>query len=276
MLPIIRPMTPADVPEATSLVLRGEWGDRREFFRFATRQPACRPLVATLDGVVVGTAVGTVNGPVGWLGAVFVDAAHRGHGVGGALTDQSIADLEGAGCRSLVLVATKDGLPLYERRGFEVETRYRTFEADGTGTPTDTSDLRPFQHGDLQAMADLDRAATGEDRRHLLGAFASEATARVLERHGAVRAFVVRAPWGGGATIAPDPADAAMILEARRASAAPDKRVRAGVLESNAAGVETFARLGWTEAWSAPRLRRGAALDWRPEGIWGQFNHAIG
>ena len=276
MAPLIRPMTPADVPEATGLVLRGEWGDRREFFRFAARQPACRPLVATLDGDIVGTAVGTVNGPVGWLGAVFVDRRYRGHGLGGALTEHSIADLEAAGCRSLVLVATKEGLPLYEKRGFEVETRYRTFEADGTGTVAATKDLRSFRAADLVAMADLDRAATGEDRAHLLAAFASEASARVLERGGAVRAFVVRAPWGGGATIAPDPADAAAILEARRAAAPPGKRVRAGVLGSNAAGLELFERLGWTEAWSAPRLRRGESLDWRPEGIWGQFNHAIG
>ena len=276
MAPLIRPMTPDDVREATALVLRGEWGDRREFFRFATRQPACRPLVATRDGAIVGTAVGTVNGPVGWLGAVFVDREHRGHGLGGALTERSIADLEAAGCRSLVLVATQEGLPLYEKRGFEVETRYRTFEADGTGIAAAAGDLRRFRPADLAAMADLDRAATGEDRAHLLAAFASEASARVLERDGAVRAFVVRAPWGGGATIAPDPADAATILEARRASTSPDKRVRAGVLGSNAAGIELFARLGWTEAWSAPRLRRGPALLWRPEGIWGQFNHAIG
>jgi ribosomal protein S18 acetylase RimI-like enzyme len=276
MAPIIRPMTPDDVPRATALVLRGEWGDRRQFFRFATRQPACRPLVAALDGQIVGTAVGTVNGPVGWLGAVFVDRGLRGHGLGGALTERSIADLEAAGCRSLVLVATKEGLPLYEKRGFEVETRYRTFEADGTGTAAGASGLRAFRSADLAAMADLDRAATGEDRAHLLAAFASESSARVLERDGAVRAFVVRAPWGGGATIAPDPADAAAILEARRASAPPEKRVRAGVLGSNAAGIELFARLGWTEAWSAPRLRRGESLDWHPEGIWGQFNHAIG
>jgi GNAT superfamily N-acetyltransferase len=276
MAPILRPMTPADVPEATSLVLRGDWGDRREFFRFATRHPACQPLVAVDDGAIVGTAVGTVNGPVGWLGAVFVDRDHRGHGLGGALTERSISDLEAAGCRSLVLVATKDGLPMYEKRGFEVEARYRTFEAPGTGTADGAAGLRPFRPGDLPAMGQLDRVATGEDRAHLLRAFATESSARVLEHDGQIRAFVVRAPWGGGATIASDPADAGTILAARRASSSPDRRVRAGVVDSNEAGVQLFKQLGWTEAWSAPRLRRGEALDWRPEGIWGQFNHALG
>ena len=33
---------------------------------------------------------------------------------------------------------------------------------------------------------------------------------------------------------------------------------------------------GWTEAWEGPRLIRGEPLDWHPEAIWGQFNHAMG
>ena len=33
---------------------------------------------------------------------------------------------------------------------------------------------------------------------------------------------------------------------------------------------------GWTEAWRAPRLVRGAPLEWHPDHSWGQFNHALG
>ena len=53
-------------------------------------------------------------------------------------------------------------------------------------------------------MTALDGAATGEDRAHLLRAFATPDTARVLDHaDGSLGGFVVRAPWGGGATIAP-------------------------------------------------------------------------
>ena len=269
-------MTPGDVEAASEIVLRGDWGDRRQFFGFAARQPECRPLVAEVDGRMAGTAVGTINGPVGWLGAVFVAAEHRGAGLGGDLTDRVIDELEAAGCRSLVLVATSGGLPIYERRGFIVETRYRTLEAPGTGR-AGPNGLRPFEPADLPAMGQLDRLATGEDRRHLLRAFATPGSARCLVGDdGAIRGFVVRAPWGGGATIALDPDDALTILAARRAAAGPAKRVRAGVLDPNAAGIDRLLAAGWTEAWDAPRMRRGDPLDWRPEGIWGQFNHAVG
>ena len=126
-------------------------------------------------------------------------------------------------------------------------------------------------------MAALDAAATGEDRAHLLRAFAAPDTTRVLDRaDGSLGGFVVRAPWGGGATIAPRIEDAEAILHARRVASGSAGRVRAGLLAENEAGLERLAALGWTESWRAPRLVRGEPLAWDPSAIWGQFNHALG
>jgi hypothetical protein len=126
-------------------------------------------------------------------------------------------------------------------------------------------------------MAALDRAATGEDRAHVLEALSTPESARcVVEPSGDVRAFIVRAPWGGGATIAPDIDDALAILHARRLDHALVGRVRAGLLSDNEAGLERLTADGWTEAWRAPRLIRGEPLEWDPTAIWGQFNHAMG
>ena len=66
------------------------------------------------------------------------------------------------------------------------------------------------------------------------------------------------------------------LLRARRHASVPDKRVRCGILLDNEAGAEALEREGWTEAWRAPRLFRGAAMTWQPGHLWGQFNHAIG
>jgi predicted N-acetyltransferase YhbS len=276
-LPIIRPMTPADVDGAAESILRGDWGDRRVNLRFVTGHGAARPVVADADGAIVGTGVAMLNGSVGWIGTIWVDRDWRRRGIGMELTRATIEAAESAGCRTLVLVATEDGRPMYERLGFEVQTWYRTVEASGTGPIDPDPRIRPFRASDLPAMATLDAAATGEDRRHLLEAFATPGSARCLEREdGTLGGFIVRAPWGGGATIAPGVDDAAAILQARREAAARGDRVRAGLLQENDAGLERLARDGWTEAWRAPRLIRGDALDWRPASIWGQFNHAMG
>ena len=274
----IRPMLPSDVDVASDAILRASWGDRRTWFEFATSQPQCLPVVAEIDGRLVGTGVGTANGPVGWVGTIWVDPDHRGAGLGRALTQAIIDGLEAAGCRTLVLVATDQGLPLYERMGFRLQTRYRILEAAGLDPALGAPDkaIREFAPVDLPAIVDLDRAATGEDREHAIRRFASPSTARVLDVEGVLGGFVIRAPWGGGATVATEARDAIRILDARRRASGPGGRVRVGLVEENVTGLAALEAAGLTPIWSAPRLLRGDPVDWRPDWIWGQFNHAMG
>jgi len=272
-------MSVEDVEPAALAILRDDWGDRRAHLAFAATHPGIRAFVAEADGAVVGTGMATLNGPAAWIGTVWVDPAYRRHGLGRALTAAAIEAAEGAGCATLVLVATEAGRPLYESMGFEVQTRYRILEATALGPESGPPDrrIRPYREDDLPAMIALDQAATGEDRAHLLTIFASPTTTRCLVGgDDRPRGFVVRAPWGGGATIAPDPEDARAILRARRLAAGPSGRVRAGLLEANVVGLERLASDGWHRSWEAPRLVRGAPLVWQPAAIWGQFNHAMG
>jgi GNAT superfamily N-acetyltransferase len=281
--PTLRPMQPSDVVPAAEMILGQGWGVRREWLEFATTQSACVPLVAEAEGRIVATGVGTANGPVGWIGTIFVAPERRGQGLGRAITQAIIDRLDAAGCVTLVLVATSEGRRLYERMGFEVQTRYRILEApglpDGAGGPIDAGSpaVRAFAPGDLPAMAELDGVATGEDRAHALARLATPETARVVAGDdGAVRAFVVRPPWGGGATVAASIDAALAIVAARRVIAGPEGRVRVGILAENRKGHAALTRAGFRAQWSAPRMIRGAPLAGRPETIWGQFNHAMG
>ena len=291
----IRTMRPDDVGPAAEAVLRGQWSDRRAWFAFATSQPACVPLVAVDEGAIVGTGVGTANGTVGWVGTIYVVPELRRRGLGRALTQAVLEALEPRGCRTFLLVASDAGRPLYERMGFEVQTHYRILEApgleapelegpalEGPGAQVDDTDVRwvvrRFEPADLEPMIALDRRATGEDREHVLRRFADPSSTKALRTRdgGELRGFVVRAPWGGGATIAEETGAALAILEERRRASGPGGRVRVGLLEENAEGLEALDRLGLTPVWSAPRMIRGEPFPWRPEWIWGQFNHAIG
>ena len=276
-LPTIRPMTAADVEPITAAFLREDWGDRRLTLEFVSRHPQTRGFVADADGDVVGTGVACLNGPVAWIGTVWVDPAWRQRGIGMALTEAAIDAADDAGCRTLLLVATDAGRRLYEKIGFEVQTTYRILEAPGLGERPVDPRIRAYQPTDLPAMAALATAASGEDRAHLLQAFASAATTQCLTLDdGALAGFVVRAPWGGGQTIAPGLDDGLAILHHRRMGRTPAERIRAGLLAENVAGLERLAAVGWTEAWHAPRLIRGEPIAWNPEAIWGQFNFALG
>lgn len=288
-------MTTDDIDPVSAAILADDWGDRRAWFTFAAAHPRCRVIVAEADGAVLGTGVATLNGNAAWIGTIWVASSARGHGLGRALTEATIAAAETAGCRTFILVATDAGRPLYKRLGFRIRAWYRTMEAPGrgraaesprTGTSATGSGasaavaapiVRPYSATDLEALTRLDVAATGEDRSHLLAALATPGATRVaVDADDRPQGFLVRPPWGGGATIARDPDVGMAILEDRRAAYPADRKVRAGVLDENVQGLARLHDAGWTEAWRAPRLERGDPLDWDPKAIWGQFNHALG
>jgi predicted N-acetyltransferase YhbS len=285
----IRPMTERDVAPAAEALLRGQWGDRRAFFDFAVRHPECEPLVAEVGGTIAGTVIATRHGSTGWIGLVFVSEDHRRAGLGSALTKAALELLERASCRTVSLVATDMGRPIYERLGFEVVGRYVGLTRPGA--PTDGDDevddsTRAFRVSDLDAICDLDAWATGEDRSHLLRAIAREGAGIVLDAASGmprphresdrIRGFSLPSGWGGWPTIAATPGNALLLLEGIRRSRGTDRALHNAVLEQNFPGRRLLGEAGWQETWRGVRMMRGEPLDWHPDAIYGQFNFALG
>ena len=265
----IRPMTAADTEPAAEMIRRGDWGERLIFFDWAVRQPTVLPLVAEQDGLVVGTGVGSAHGRVGWVGTIFVDPARRGTGLGRELTRAVTDGLTERGCRTLVLIATNMGRPVYERQGFTLLDDQVQFSIDGLPADDQPPEprVRAFQPADLATIVELDRFATGEDRAAILSDLVTPMTTVVAtDSDGAVRGYLARAPWRGGALIAPDPDDALRLLEARRRSTGVSGKAGAGLVASNTVGRERLRAAGWLEERGGVRMIRGAPLEWHPEG----------
>lgn len=288
---VIRPMRPEDVEPAAEVMINGGWGDRRRFLRFCVERPQFVPLVAQVDGQIVGTGVGTVNGPVGWVGMIFVDEGLRGRGIGTGLTRAVMAELQRAGCVSMVLLASPSGRPIYERLGFAAELEYRLISAPGGEKPQAEAEtaraepagappgprLRAFAPGDLPAILAIDAAATGEDRAHLLEASADPATGSVaLGPDGRIVGFELRTPWGTHPIVAPELVDGVRLLQDRRNRKAAGAEARTALPETNRAGLTTLENLGWRHERDLVRMVRGAPIRWQPAAIWGQFNFAVG
>lgn len=275
---LIRPMLAAEVETAGDLLRRGDFGERDDFLRWAVGHASVTPYVVEIDGRIVGTGVASAHGSVGWVGVIFVAPAYRGNGLGGRLTRAVIERLETQGCRSIVLIASPLGRPIYEREGFVVVDAQVRLLIDSIrgGGPVDDG-LRPFEGRDFDAIARLDRYATGEDRSAVLRDLVSPATTTVASGpDGRVRGFLTRPPWRGGAVIAPDPEIALRLLEHRRRQPGVSGRTGAGLLASNERGRAALRAAGWEEEPGNVRMVRGAPLDWHPDAIWAQMNGALG
>ena len=149
------------------------WPHRREDWELVLS--VSEGIVALHDGRVVATTMMTPFGSdAAAINMVIVDAAMRGRGLGRKLMD---AALEKAGARNCRLVATKEGLPLYEKLGFVAvgEIVQHQGKALKVAAPTNVSWARD---DDYERICSLDRAACGLDRSKLMS---------VLHRVGPVR-----------------------------------------------------------------------------------------
>ena len=276
----IREMTGDDVDAVGDVTAAGNFGDRREFFRVAVALSSCRPIVAMSDGHPIGTGLGSIHGGVGWVGVIFVSPELRGRGIGRALTEAACEILDGAGCHSLVLVATELGRPIYERMGFREQTRYHMHPADYLAempAPPPGAVIRPILPADLESVVALDRQATGEERRPLIDAYASRGWLLADDDAAAcLRGYLLPTFRGNAALIAPRAEDALCLMEAHRHLIPAGGTAWTGLLTENEPGRRLLAERGRTEWRSFPRMVRGPEPDWQPETIWGQFNHAMG
>lgn len=266
-------MDPVDVEAAIVAIREGGWGDRRESLEFYVRQPDVHPLVAESDGVIVGTAIATQNGSVGWVGLVFVAPAWRGRGLGGQLTRATLRKLDELGCRSIVLAATELGRPIYDRLGFTVDGGYAVFSGPTrTELPPDPR-VRRLAPDDVSAVCDLDRVATGEDRSHLIRALSEGGW--VIDDGRTIRGFALRTPWGLGPAIAEDIVDGARLIEVLRSQPRPSEMLMT-VAATNDAAIEHLRAAGFVEQRRLPRMVLGEPVAWRPSWVWTIFGFAFG
>jgi GNAT superfamily N-acetyltransferase len=274
----IRDMTAADIEPAVAMYKAGSWGERSEFLQWVLANPVTQPLVGLRNGTVVATGLATVNRSVGWVGSIFVDRMMRSQGYGRAITEAVCSRLEAAGCTTQALIASEYGRPLYEKMGFRIDAEYQVLQAvtiaKAPVAPAGKT-LRSMSPDDLDRVCELDRRATGEDRRGLLARL--DRRAWVLEARGDLLGFLGSLLPDSGALIAPRLEDAALLLEQlRHLGHGEVKTVQATVPCSNSAGIDGLQRLGWGRTFQTPRMLRGTDIPWSPSLIWGMLSRAWG
>ena len=274
----IRDMTAADVDSAAALYRSGGWGERGPFLERLLANSSCQPLVGIRDGAVVATGLATINGPVGWVGSIFVDPALRSQGLGRAITDAACSRIDAAGCATQALIASEYGRPLYEKMGFRIDGWYQILEAlplEAAPTPPRGTTLRPIRPDDIAQIGDLDRRATGEDRRGLLGQLS--AGGWLMEAGGELLGFLIQILPDSAALIAPDPNDAACLLDLlRHLGRGRAKTIHAAVVKGNQPGQTALEDRGWGATFETPRMLRGLSIAWEPELIWSLLGFAFG
>lgn len=195
------PVTGEDLDAVTALVRTLNWPHRQEDIALFMRLGRGRIVRDDPDGRMLGVALWwTFGDRLARLGLVMIDPESQGLGIGRRLVERILDDAAG---RTMILLATDAGLPLYERLGFETIGANRQIQGSYTGRPGHDPMVRPATSEDLPAILALDAEAAGADRVDLLRALIEIGRSFVVVDHGRVAGYAIERTFGRGSIVGP-------------------------------------------------------------------------
>ncbi|WP_027167827.1 GNAT family N-acetyltransferase [Mesorhizobium sp. WSM3224] len=190
---------PDHIEGAVALSRQENWPHRPQDWQMAL-QLSSGAVALDDHGRVAGTILVTPYGmDCAMINMVIVDRSARGNGLGRRLMDKAFAL---AGNRPLRLVATADGMPLYEKLGFVPSGTI--VQHQGEVAALDAPErVEAAGKDDLPELKAMDRDAYGADRGVLIDALAERGQFAVVRRNGVIEAYAAIRPFGRGEVIGP-------------------------------------------------------------------------
>jgi GNAT superfamily N-acetyltransferase len=204
--PDYRAIVPGDLSAAHRLTQRLKWPHRLEDWQFAARLGRGIAAVDAADpSTLLGTAMyWTYGDAYASLGLVIVSPDRQGAGIGRALMDRALRAVDG---RHVMLNATEEGRPLYEKLGFVAmgticQHQGTAFQAPLAPLPAGER-LRPVVASDLSSIAALASRASGMPRDAVIAELLSVGDGVAIDRDGVLTGFALFRRFGRGHSIGP-------------------------------------------------------------------------
>lgn len=262
----LAPIGKADL-DSLKVFQPADWPDITKAYAFYTGSSYCRPVKLLEDGEIRAIGCAISHGKTAWLAQIIVEEPSRNRGLGSRMT-QSLIDLVKNEVKSISLVATDLGAPVYTKLGFRPETEYSFWRRSEPLDSNPVPEVDDYKPSFLGAILELDRKASDEDRSLIIQDHL--ANARVICTKSELYAYYLPT-LGEGLIISRDEVAGQELMRLRLSV-----RARHVVPEGNTRAINFLLENGFEPYRKAVRMVLGEPVHFKPEWIYSRIGGNLG
>ena len=226
------------------------------------------PFKAVIDDVLVGTGTAILHEKTGWLATIITHSAYRNQGIGKAITEHLLTFLQSHDCEYIYLIATALGEPVYTKVGFITESRYDFYKDINLENLVISESVSPYQSVHKQAIFELDRSISGEDRSQHLEDFLADSFVYFQDSN--IEGFYF--PTLGDGLIVANTPEAGIELMKKRFQ----KFTIAAFPQENKDAHDFMKSYGYAPVSTHARMHFQKPMPWKPVGLYNRVGGNIG
>lgn len=257
----------SDVPQLHTLQPDG-WMPIVPYYEFYVAARYCYPVRCVIDNEIAGIGTSIEHQGTAWIAHIIVHHHYRRRGIGTVIT-RTLMDrlLNERRVRSIHLVATPMGEPLYHQLGFRRVSEY-VFLRGGKTSGDPEATIEAYNPDFREEGLKMDYDGSSENRSALLEPHWRNAC--FMTKDGALTGFYMPA-LGEGYILATSQESGLALLRRKHSNGAP------GVIpEENRHAITCLEANGFTEYRRGARMIYGQPLPWHPERIYGRIGGNLG
>lgn len=162
----ILPFTAADLTLLPPLQPEG-WADITPSFKYYINSQYCSPIKVVEDETIIGLGTTISHYDTVWLAGIIVHPQHRNKGLGKIITQYLVDSVNNQQYKTIYLIATPMGEPVYTKLGFEIEGEQILYKGE-TKLFDISPNIIPFEEKYRNKVYELDALIHGENRQKRL------------------------------------------------------------------------------------------------------------
>lgn len=259
----------SDLAELKNLQPDG-WSNIVPEFKRYVEYNFCEPIKISHDGRIVGIGTAIIFKESAWLAHIIVNKDNRNQGIGYRIVDHLVSELKSRNIRSIVLIATDLGEPVYKKAGFTSISDYIFLERESKWSQLDISkNIVPYSEIFYDQIIDLDISISGEYREPLIREHLNKGL--VYHEKQDLEGFYLPT-LGEGLIFAKNPEAGIELMKAKYPTAA-----KAVIPSENGIAIEYLIKKGFSKTNSiGKRMILGEDIYWKPGCFFGRIGGNLG